>query len=48
MFEKLKNLWENKYITIETLQKWVEVNKLNPNAGLTKEEFKEITGEEYK
>lgn len=46
-FEKLKNKWDLGYITINTLKKWVELNKKKNSVGITEQEFKVITGEEY-
>lgn len=47
LFEKLKEQYENNYITIETLRGRVELGKKKPSKGITEEEFFEITGEEY-
>lgn len=47
MFERLKQLWTFNYITIDSLRKWVEVNKLNPKSGITEQEFEAITKQRY-
>lgn len=47
MYEKLKNQWDMGYITEGTLQKWVLVNDKRPGSGITREEYKEITGHEF-
>ncbi len=44
MFELLKERWNNGYIGIDTLMGWVELNKKNPEVGITQEQFNEITG----
>lgn len=46
-FEMLKERWEMDYITKDTLQGWVALNKKRAGKGITPEEYKEITGEEY-
>lgn len=45
-FEKFKTRYEKGYITKATLRGWVLVNNKRPGAGITAEEYKEITGEE--
>lgn len=47
MYDKLKEQYDNNYITIDTLRGRVEMGKKNPKKGITEEEFFEITGEEY-
>lgn len=47
MFEKLKKKWELGWITRETLKGWVKVNEKKPGKGITPEEYKAITGEDY-
>ena len=47
MYDKLKNKWDMGYITIDTMRSWVLVNDKRPGAGITREEFKEITGVDY-
>lgn len=42
MFETLKKKWVMKYITIETLQGWVEVEAKKPGKGITQEQYEEI------
>lgn len=42
MLEKLTDMWKKKYITIETLKKWVDLNELNPSLGITEDEFQQI------
>lgn len=34
-------------MTFETVRGWVYINDLKEGAGITREEFKEITGEDY-
>lgn len=46
-FDMLAEKWTNGYITITTLRGWVKLNTKKSGAGITAEEFKEITGEEY-
>ena len=46
-YEELKVKYEKNYITKATLKKWVLINDKRPGAGITAEEYKEITGEEY-
>lgn len=46
-FDMLAEKWANGYITISTLRGWVKLNAKKSGAGITAEEFKEITGEEY-
>ena len=48
LFEKMKLYYENDFVTKEALKKWVKVNELRPGKGLTKKEYKDITGETYK
>lgn len=47
MFDELKYKWEMGWITMATLRKWVLVNDKKPGAGITREEYQQITGEEY-
>lgn len=46
-FEELKNKYERNYITKATIKKWVLINDKRPGAGITAEEYEEITGEAY-
>ena len=46
-FDSLKKKWEMDYITKDTLKGWVALNKKRAGKGITAEEYKEITGEEY-
>lgn len=46
-FENFKIKYEKGFITIQTLKNWVKINKMNSVFGITEEEFKEITGEDY-
>lgn len=46
-YEELKSKWDMGYITIETLRGWVDLNERKPGKGITEEEFREITGEDY-
>ncbi len=46
-FEELKAKYEKNYITKDTLKKWVVINNKRPGAGITAEEYKQITGDEY-
>ena len=47
-YQDLKTRWDMGYITISVLKRWVAVNEQKPGTGITAEEFKLITGEEYK
>ena len=46
-FEELKAKYEKNYITKDTLKKWVVINNKRQGAGITAEEYKQITGEKY-
>ena len=46
-FEKFKEKWELQYITLDALRKWVELHQKKSTIGISPEEFKEITGEDY-
>lgn len=46
-FTQLKERWEREYITKDTLKGWVVLNEKRAGKGITQEEYKEITGEEY-
>ena len=46
-FEKLKQQFEVGYVTRPQLRRWVAINSKNSSKGITKEEYKEITGDEY-
>ena len=46
-FVKLSEKYKLKYITKETLRKWVLLNKQKPSVGITAEEYVIITGEAY-
>lgn len=46
-FDSLKKKWEMGYITKDTLKGWVVLNEKRAGKGITAEEYKEITGEEY-
>lgn len=46
-FEDLKARYEKNYITKDTLKKWVVINNKRQGAGITAEEYKQITGEKY-
>lgn len=46
-FDSLKKKWEMDYITKDTLKGWVVLNEKRAGKGITAEEYKEITGEEY-
>jgi hypothetical protein len=46
-FNPLKEKWEMDYITKDTLKGWVALNEKRAGKGITAEEYKEITGEEY-
>ncbi len=45
--QELKTKYAMNYITKATLKKWVKVEQKNAGAGITEEEYAEITGEEY-
>jgi len=47
MYEQLKAKFDAEYITKETLQGWVRLNAKKATKGITKEEYAEITGEEF-
>lgn len=46
-FDSLKKKCEMDYITKDTLKGWVALNEKRAGKGITAEEYKEITGEEY-
>lgn len=46
-YESLKAKWEKEYITKDTLKGWVALNEKKAGKGITSEEYKEITGEDY-
>jgi uncharacterized protein (UPF0305 family) len=46
-FEELNERYQKKYVTKATLKKWVQINDKKSSAGITPEEYKEITGEVY-
>jgi hypothetical protein len=46
-FEELNEKYQKNYVTKATLRKWVQINEKKPGAGITPEEFEEITGEQY-
>lgn len=46
-FSMLRDKWEKDYITKDTLKGWVSLNEKRNGKGITPEEYKEITGEEY-
>lgn len=46
-FDSLKKKREMDYITKDTLKGWVALNEKRAGKGITAEEYKEITGEEY-
>lgn len=46
-YAELKEKYEKNYITKATLKKWVQINEKRPGAGITAEEYKEITGQDY-
>ena len=46
-YSQLKEKWDRGYITEETLRGWVELNDKKPGAGITAEEFEQITGRKY-
>lgn len=46
-FDKLKTKWGMGYITKDTLRGWVALNAKKPNRGITAEQYKTITGEDY-
>lgn len=47
MYEKLKLQYEQGYVTKETLKTWVKINSIKRGRGITKVQYKEITGETY-
>lgn len=46
-FDTLKDKWDKDYITKDTLKGWVALNEKRAGKGITAEEYKEITGEDY-
>lgn len=46
-FYTLKEKYDAEYMTIETLAGWVALNERASGRGITADEFKEITGEDY-
>lgn len=46
-FGELKEKYERNYVTKATLKKWVLINEKRAGAGITVEEYEEITGEPY-
>lgn len=46
-YEYCKDQYDKGYMTKATLKKWVKVNDKRPGAGITREEYEEITGEIY-
>lgn len=46
-FEELNWKYGMNYITKKTLKKWVVINTRKDGAGITEEEYEEITGETY-
>jgi maleate cis-trans isomerase len=44
-YDTLRAKWERGYITKETLKGWVALNDKKAGAGITAEEYEEITGE---
>lgn len=47
MFEQLKEKWQKGWITRATLRGWVALEQKRPGAGITPEQYEEITGEKY-
>lgn len=47
LYEKMKSRYEMGFVTEETLKGWVKIEEKRPGRGLTREQFKEITGKEY-
>ena len=46
-FEELQEKYQKQYITTVTLKGWVLLNTKKPGKGITPDEFKTITGEDY-
>lgn len=46
-FEKLRKSYEHHFITISQLKRWVKLNKKNSHLGITPDEYKLITGQDY-
>lgn len=44
MYEKMKNQYEQGFVTKDTLKTWVKINTLKRGRGITKAQYKEITG----
>lgn len=47
MFEKLKEQYEKGYVTKTTLKGRVKLYATKPEKGITEEEYRLITGEDY-
>jgi hypothetical protein len=46
-FEELNEKYQKNYVTKATLKKWVQINDKKPGSGITRDEYAEITGEQY-
>lgn len=46
-FDELYAKYQKHYVTKATLKKWVQINEKRHGAGITPEEYEEITGEPY-
>lgn len=46
-FDELNERWILGWIMRSTLKRWVAINNRRPGAGITAEEYEEITGEAY-
>jgi len=46
-FIELQDKYNKQYITIATLKGWVALNTKRPGKGITPEDYKAITGEDY-
>ena len=46
-FETYKEKYEKGWMTKETLKQWVAMYSRLPALGITEDEYKQITGEEY-
>ena len=47
MRENLRERWDMGWITEKTLRGWVSLHRLDPDLGLTEDDFEEITGRPF-
>jgi len=46
-FEELASKYKKGWVTEKTLRGWVTLNQKRPGAGITEDEFQQITGKAY-